>query len=81
MNEKCDMTINIGLIGNSDVGKTCLIRKFQKQDQFQIPSKKISTIGVDQVTMKLRIENLLVRVIIWDPAGQERFESMTNSFF
>jgi len=69
MNEKCDMSINIGLIGNSDVGKTCLIRKFQKHDQFQIPNKKISTIGVDQVTMKLRIENLLVRVIIWDPAG------------
>ena len=45
-----------------------------------MPSKKISTIGVDQVTMKLKINDYLV-VIIWDPAGQERFESMTNSFY
>ena len=26
--ERCDFTINIGLVGNSDVGKTCLIRKY-----------------------------------------------------
>ena len=80
-NERCDFTINIGLIGNSNVGKTCLIRRYTDPANFKVPSKKISTIGVDQVTIKLKIESYLVRIIIWDPAGQERYESMTNSFY
>ena len=45
--DKCDLTINLGLVGNKDVGKTCLIRKFQNPEKFQIPSHKISTIGID----------------------------------
>lgn len=79
--ERCDLTLNLGLVGNSDVGKTCLIRRYTDPDNFRLPSKKISTIGVDQVTLKLKINEYLVRIIIWDPAGQERFESMTNSFY
>jgi small GTP-binding protein len=31
--------------------------------------------------MKLKINNMLVKVNLWDPAGQERFESMTKSFY
>ena len=81
MAERCDFTINIGLVGNSDVGKTCLIRKYTDPQNFKLPSKKISTIGVDQVTMKLKINDFLVRIIIWDPVGQERFESITGSFY
>jgi small GTP-binding protein len=79
--ERCDFTINIGLVGNSDVGKTCLIRRYTDPDNFKLPSKKISTIGIDQVTLKLKINDYLVRIVIWDPAGQERFESLTTSFF
>lgn len=45
--ERCDFDINIGLVGNSDVGKTCLIRRYTDPDNFKMPSKKISTIGVD----------------------------------
>ena len=79
--ERIDFTINIGLVGNSDVGKTCLIRKYTDPQNFKLPSKKISTIGVDQVVLKLKINDYLARIIIWDPAGQERFQSMTNSFY
>jgi len=43
-----DLKIDIGLVGNSDVGKTCLIRKYKDQDGFKTPTtSKISTIGVD----------------------------------
>jgi hypothetical protein len=52
-----------------DVGKTCLIRKYTNPENFKMPSKKITTIGVDQVTMKLKIDDFLVKIVIWDPAG------------
>ena len=31
--------------------------------------------------MKIKINEYLVNVQIWDPAGQERFESITNTFY
>ena len=46
-----------------------------------MPNNKISTIGVDHVTVRLKIQDLMVRIVIWDPAGQERFESMAKSFY
>jgi hypothetical protein len=42
-----DMIIDIGLVGNSDVGKTCLIRKYKFQDGFEVPKSKISTLGIE----------------------------------
>ncbi len=79
--DKCDFSIVLGLVGNSDVGKTCLIRKYSDPDNFKMPSQKISTIGIDQVNMKIKINEYLVKIQIWDPAGQERFESITNTFY
>lgn len=79
--DKCHFSIVLGLVGNSDVGKTCLIRKYSDPDNFKMPSQKISTIGIDQVNMKIKINEYLVNVQIWDPAGQERFESITNTFY
>jgi small GTP-binding protein len=29
----------------------------------------------------LKIQGMLVKVVLWDPAGQERFESMTKQFY
>jgi small GTP-binding protein len=68
-------------VGNSDVGKTCLIRKYQLQDSFQVPKHKISTLGIENKVVRLKVNGQMVRVVLWDPAGQERFESMTKSFF
>lgn len=67
--DKIDFDINIGLVGNSDVGKTCLIRRYQDPENFHVPSKKISTIGFDQVSLKIKINEYIVRILIWDPAG------------
>lgn len=63
------MKIDIGLVGNSDVGKTCLIRKYQLQDGFSLPKSKIFTLGVDNRVVKLKINDMVVKVVLWDPAG------------
>lgn len=46
-----------------------------------MPASKITTLGIEQQQMKLKINNMIVKVVLWDPAGQERFESMTKSFY
>ncbi|CDW82852.1 ras-related protein rab-10 [Stylonychia lemnae] len=76
-----DLKIDIGLVGNSDVGKTCLIQKYQYQDNYQIPLKKQTTLGIETKVVKLKIQGQMVKVVLWDPAGQERFESMTKQFY
>lgn len=60
--------MNVGLVGNSDVGKTSLIRKFVKGDTIDDTSK-ISTVGVDRNSIKVKINDEPVEVILWDPAG------------
>ena len=76
-----DMKIDIGLVGNSDVGKTCLIRRYKFQDSFNMPASKITTLGIESQQMRIKINEMIVKVVLWDPAGQERFESMTKSFY
>ena len=76
-----DMKIDIGLVGNSDVGKTCLIRRYKFQDSFNMPASKITTLGIESQQMRIKINDMIVKVVLWDPAGQERFESMTKSFY
>ena len=66
------------LIGDSLVGKTCLIQRYAngifKEDY-------ITTVGLDYYTKQEMINNLNVSVKLWDTAGQERFKALTPSFF
>ncbi len=73
-----DKTCQILLIGDSLVGKTCLIQRYAngifKEDY-------ITTVGLDYYTKQEMINNLNVSVKLWDTAGQERFKALTASFF
>lgn len=64
------------LIGDSTVGKTCILTRFVdgffKQDSDP-------TIGVEFGSKVLKCENdLTVRLQVWDTAGQESFRSITR---
>ena len=73
-----DKTCQILLIGDSLVGKTCLIQRYVNgtfKDDY------ITTVGLDYHTKLEIINNLNVSVKLWDTAGQERFKALTASFF
>ena len=73
-----DKTCQILLIGDSLVGKTCLIQRYVNgtfKDDY------ILTVGLDYHTKLEIINNLNVSVKLWDTAGQERFKALTPSFF
>ena len=77
---------NISLLGDSSVGKTCL---FKKLTTGVFMEKLISTIGVDKKSFNLDIEvtenqqkvKKLVNISLVDTAGQERFRTITKSYF
>ncbi len=64
-----DIKIEIGLVGNSNVGKTRLIKKYKVGESYKESTDTVSTIGIDSQTVKLKVDNLVTRVTIWDPAG------------
>lgn len=73
-----DYLIKLLLIGDSGVGKTCLLLRFA-EDQF-IPSY-ITTIGIDFRIKTIDYNGKKVKLQIWDTAGQERFRSITTSYY
>ena len=70
------------LLGDTGVGKTSLFRKLTT-DQFE--SKVISTIGIDKRTLNFNINTSdgekLTEISLYDTAGQERFRSISISYF
>ncbi|CAB1118577.1 unnamed protein product [Ectocarpus sp. CCAP 1310/34] len=72
------LLIRILMIGDSSVGKTSLVLRYDKRG-FNL--RFTTTIGVDYSDRLLELDGRQVKLQIWDTAGQERFHSLTTSFF
>lgn len=70
--------IKLLTIGDSAVGKTCLISQFAR-DSFN--PNFITTIGIDYKIKEVDIDGSKYKLLIWDTAGQERFRTITTSYF
>jgi Ras-related protein Rab-1A len=66
------------LIGDSGVGKSCLLLRFADNS---FNSSFISTIGVDFKVKTMEVNGSKVKMQIWDTAGQERFRTITSSYY
>ena len=66
------------LIGDSGVGKSCLLLRFA-DDSFT--ESYISTIGVDFRFRTIEVDGKVVKLQIWDTAGQERFRTITSAYY
>ena len=77
-NHKCQMVINLILIGNSNVGKTCFFNRFNK-NRFQ--ENFVSTIGIDKNFRYYKYKDKEIKVILWDTAGQDRYRSLPKKYY
>ncbi|XP_067663705.1 putative Ras-related protein Rab-33 [Haliotis asinina] len=67
------------VIGDSNVGKTCLTYRFCSG---KFPDKTEATIGVDFREKQVNIDKEHVKLQLWDTAGQERFrKSMVQHYY
>eukprot|EP00033_Pygsuia_biforma_P000320 GCRY01000390.1.p1 GENE.GCRY01000390.1~~GCRY01000390.1.p1 ORF type:complete len:205 (+),score=17.09 GCRY01000390.1:251-865(+) len=73
-----DYLIKLLIIGDSGVGKSCLLLRFS-DDQFT-PSF-ITTIGIDFKIRTIELDGKRIKLQIWDTAGQERFRTITTAYY
>eukprot|EP01126_Amoeba_proteus_P057344 TRINITY_DN7294_c0_g1_i1.p1 TRINITY_DN7294_c0_g1~~TRINITY_DN7294_c0_g1_i1.p1 ORF type:complete len:227 (-),score=53.01 TRINITY_DN7294_c0_g1_i1:407-1087(-) len=65
------------IIGKSSVGKTNLLGRWM-DDKFE-PST--ATISVEFSQKGFRVDGKLIKVQLWDTAGQEKFRSLTQNYY
>ena len=68
----------IVILGNSNVGKTCVVNRFAN-DVFLESSQP--TIGANFVTKKIDMGNCYYKFEVWDTAGQEKYRSLTPMYY
>nr|POF11427.1 gtp-binding protein ypt1 [Quercus suber] len=73
-----DYLFKLLLIGDSGVGKSCLLLRFADDTYTE---SYISTIGVDFKIRTIELDGKTVKLQIWDTAGQERFRTITSSYY
>ena len=66
------------LIGDSGVGKSCLLLRFA-DDKWT--DSYISTIGVDFKIRTIDLDGKTIKLQIWDTAGQERFRTISSTYY
>ncbi|XP_009413276.2 GTP-binding protein YPTM2 isoform X1 [Musa acuminata AAA Group] len=78
MNPEYDYLFKLLLIGDSGVGKSCLLLRFADDSYLE---SYISTIGVDFKIRTVEHDGKTIKLQIWDTAGQERFRTITSSYY
>mmetsp|Transcript_20194 Transcript_20194/g.33133 ORF Transcript_20194/g.33133 Transcript_20194/m.33133 type:complete len:205 (+) Transcript_20194:72-686(+) len=77
-NQPYDHLFKLLLIGDSGVGKSCLLLRFS-DDQFT--TNFITTIGIDFKIRTIELDGKRIKLQIWDTAGQERFRTITTAYY
>ncbi|RZC59667.1 hypothetical protein C5167_006971 [Papaver somniferum] len=73
-----DYLIKLLLIGDSGVGKSCLLLRFSDGS---FTTSFITTIGIDFKIRNIEFDSKRIKLQIWDTAGQERFRTITTAYY
>ncbi|KAL7677716.1 hypothetical protein ACOME3_003954 [Neoechinorhynchus agilis] len=73
-----DYLFKLLLIGDSGVGKTCVLNRFVDAT---FSTTFISTIGIDFKIRTIELDGKRIKLQIWDTAGQERFKTITTAYY
>ena len=76
--QNSDFIFKIVLIGDTSVGKSCILTRFA-DDQFS--ESYVTTIGVDFRFKTMIVKDKICKIQVWDTAGQERYRSITNAYY
>jgi small GTP-binding protein len=71
-------TFKLVIIGDPMVGKTSIITRFIDKT---FEHEYLQTIGTQLNCSEIIVGDVLIRLIIWDLAGQPRFESVRKLYF
>ena len=73
-----DKSIKVILLGDSGVGKSSLIDRL-KSNSFNV--NQPATVGLEHHNLIIKINSSIVRMQIWDTAGQEKFDAIASTYY
>lgn len=73
-----DNLLKIVITGDSAVGKSCMLSRYIDN---KFNDCYFSTIGVDFTIKTIEVDDMVLKLQIWDTAGQDRFRSIVNSYY
>ena len=73
-----DKSIKIILIGDSNVGKSSIFH-FLNDNQYNNYHRK--SLGLKHYNYFIKINNVIIRMQIWDTVGEEKFDSITLNYY
>lgn len=77
MTDDSDVT-KVVIVGESGVGKTCIIERFCEN---KFTQSTASTIGAANASAKVTVGDTTLELDIWDTAGQELYRSLNKIFY
>lgn len=78
MEEYCDLKYKLCVIGAAASGKTALVEQLITK-QFSDSTK--TTVGVDFRPYRVDYKQHVIRLEIWDTAGQEQYKAVAKTYF
>ncbi len=78
MGNNNEYLLKVCAIGSGNVGKTSLIRRFAEN---KFDTNYLPTLGVDITTKKITLDDIQVKLILVDTAGQEFFGKLRPSYY
>ncbi|OHS97800.1 Ras-related protein Rab-18 [Tritrichomonas foetus] len=79
MSQKASKQFKVIIVGDSGVGKTSIVNRYVF-NEFDPDIKPTITIGYESAFYTVP-SGETVKIGIWDPAGQEKFRSLTRHFY
>ena len=70
--------IKILTLGDTMVGKSSIVLRFSDN---KFDDNIFSTIGIDFKTKFMKVGETSVKVLIWDTAGQEKFQNIAKNYY
>lgn len=76
--EEFDFTRKIIIIGDSGVGKSSLLVRYTKG---KFAENYMMTIGISHFWKVILVDDLRLKLNIWDTAGQEKYKTITRNYY
>lgn len=73
-----DLTFKIIIVGDAGVGKSCLALRGTKN---LFDETYNATVGFEFFTFNIKIDNVVIKLQIWDTCGQEIYRSLVTNFY
>ena len=73
-----DKSIKVILLGDTNVGKSSVIDRLKNNPFNYNPHP---TLTLEHYNLIIKINNFILRMQIWDTAGQEKFDSITSTYY